>query len=136
MYRIIPYAAFNFYAYEQYRSTITRVLSRHVVTLPNGTTRVPPWMDLIAGSAAGATAVLATYPLDLVRTRMAWSSERVGGSQPHRSSISSTMIGIINREGVIGVYRVRSSAFVLAGIYWLGHPRKCVFLLSKMMFIG
>ena len=35
---------------------------------------VHPVWDLLAGSAAGATAVVLTYPLDLVRTRMAWSS--------------------------------------------------------------
>lgn len=31
-------------------------------------------VDLLAGSAAGATAVLLTYPLDLVRTRLAYQS--------------------------------------------------------------
>lgn len=37
--------------------------------------RVPPVLDLLAGAAAGGTAVLLTYPLDLVRTRLAYSTE-------------------------------------------------------------
>lgn len=36
---------------------------------------MPPVLDLLAGAAAGASAVLTTYPLDLVRTRLAYSSE-------------------------------------------------------------
>ncbi|KAL4540562.1 hypothetical protein Ndes2526A_g03537 [Nannochloris sp. 'desiccata'] len=36
---------------------------------------VSPIVDLLAGSGAGATAVLVTYPLDLVRTRLAYITE-------------------------------------------------------------
>ena len=31
-----------------------------------------PVVDLVAGSAAGGTAVLCTYPLDLARTKLAY----------------------------------------------------------------
>ncbi|GLC68880.1 hypothetical protein PLESTF_000753600 [Pleodorina starrii] len=41
--------------------------------------RPGPALDLVAGSAAGATAVLMTYPLDMVRTRLAWAMD--GASQ-------------------------------------------------------
>jgi solute carrier family 25 protein 16 len=37
--------------------------------------RVPPVLDLLAGSMAGGSAVLVTYPLDLVRTRLAYMTE-------------------------------------------------------------
>ncbi|GIL82119.1 hypothetical protein Vretimale_7123 [Volvox reticuliferus] len=41
--------------------------------------RPGPLIDLVAGSAAGATAVLLTYPLDMVRTRLAWAMNSAPG---------------------------------------------------------
>ncbi|KAK2993414.1 hypothetical protein RJ640_021633 [Escallonia rubra] len=61
--RIVPYAALHFMAYEQYRRWI-------IDTFP-GVGR-GPILDLTAGSFAGGTAVLFTYPLDLVRTKLAY----------------------------------------------------------------
>ena len=46
---------------------------------------------------------------------MVRSLQTVGGAQPHRSSISSRMIGIIKREGAISVYWMQTGDFVLAG---------------------
>ncbi|GFR46022.1 hypothetical protein Agub_g7287 [Astrephomene gubernaculifera] len=40
-----------------------------------GRRRLGSLEELVAGSMAGATAVLATYPLDVVRTRLAWVTE-------------------------------------------------------------
>ena len=76
MLRIVPYAAFNFGAYEQYRS----LLARYVYGSEAETHHIPPILDLLAGSAAGGTAVLMTYPLDLVRTRLAYGTERQRGT--------------------------------------------------------
>ncbi|KAK7852972.1 mitochondrial carrier protein coac1 [Quercus suber] len=61
--RIIPYAALHFMTYEQYRCWILNNYS----ALGTG-----PLIDLLAGSAAGGTAVLCTYPLDLARTKLAY----------------------------------------------------------------
>ena len=49
---------------------------------------VPPMLDLLAGSAAGATAVLVTYPLDLVRTRLAFGLD-ASGSVPATPATSA-----------------------------------------------
>lgn len=49
---------------------------------------VPPVLDLVAGSAAGGSAVLLTYPLDLVRTRLAYMTE--AGAWPQQQSSSSS----------------------------------------------
>ena len=49
--------------YEQYRCWILNNYS----ALGSG-----PLIDLLAGSAAGGTAVLCTYPLDLARTKLAY----------------------------------------------------------------
>lgn len=61
--RIVPYAALHFMTYERYRDWILV----HYSSLGTG-----PIIDLLAGSAAGGTAVLCTYPLDLARTKLAY----------------------------------------------------------------
>lgn len=72
--RVVPYAAFHFTAYENFRG----VLAKRVYGSESHHHHIPPWLDLLAGSAAGATAVLLTYPLDLVRTRLAYGMEGRG----------------------------------------------------------
>ncbi|OWK07711.1 SLC25A16, partial [Cervus elaphus hippelaphus] len=61
MIRIFPYGAIQFMAFEQYKTLITTKLgvSGHV-------------HRLMAGSMAGMTAVICTYPLDMVRVRLAF----------------------------------------------------------------
>eukprot|EP00873_Tetraselmis_striata_P039615 jgi/Tetstr1/459879/TSEL_005221.t1 len=63
--RIIPYSAIHFWAYEHFRRILVSEAQTRGV-------KPGPWLDLLAGSSAGAVAVVLTYPLDLVRTRMAW----------------------------------------------------------------
>lgn len=72
MLRIVPYAAVHFTAYEHFRQLLLDALGDDP-SEPHH--RVSPLLDLVAGSAAGATAVLLTYPLDLVRTRLAYGSD-------------------------------------------------------------
>ena len=103
--RIIPYSALHFGAYEHYRA-------RLVAATGAKPGHVPPTVDLLAGSAAGATAVLVTYPLDLVRTRLAYQmeGERKGGAATVRGVLAAT----VRAEGVRGLYR--GVAPTLAGI--------------------
>jgi hypothetical protein len=61
--RIVPYAALHYMAYEEYRRWI-------ILGFPN--VEQGPILDLVAGSIAGGTAVIYTYPLDLVRTKLAY----------------------------------------------------------------
>nr|CAB3449387.1 unnamed protein product [Digitaria exilis] len=61
--RIVPYAALHYMAYEEYRRWI-------ILGFPN--VEQGPVLDLVAGSIAGGTAVICTYPLDLVRTKLAY----------------------------------------------------------------
>ncbi|KAJ5782494.1 hypothetical protein N7457_004268 [Penicillium paradoxum] len=69
--RIFPYAAIKFLAYEQIRAGI--IPSREQET---------PFRRLISGSLAGATSVCFTYPLELMRVRMAFETR-----QSHRSGL-------------------------------------------------
>jgi len=56
--RIVPYSALHFSAYESYRQSLARVFARHAGVAEDAY-HVVPAVDLLAGSAAGATAVLA-----------------------------------------------------------------------------
>lgn len=63
--RIFPYAAIKFLAYEQIRAVI--IPSKDKET---------PFRRLISGSLAGVTSVFFTYPLEVVRVRMAFETKR------------------------------------------------------------
>lgn len=55
--RIVPYSALHFSAYESYRQALAEMFSRQA-GVPEAEFHVTPAVDLLAGSAAGATAVL------------------------------------------------------------------------------
>ena len=61
MVRIFPYAAIQFMAYEQYKQLLKPHFRRDTHT-----------HKLLAGSMTGVTAVTCTYPLDVVRARLAY----------------------------------------------------------------
>ncbi|GMH13716.1 hypothetical protein Nepgr_015557 [Nepenthes gracilis] len=96
--RIVPYAALHYMTYEQYRRWI-------IQAFPN--VWKGPVLDLVAGSFAGGTAVILTYPLDLVRTKLAY---QVFGSA------KSNVKGLINSERVYkGIFDCFSKTYKEAG---------------------
>uniref|UniRef100_A0A5B7BX01 Graves disease carrier protein n=1 Tax=Davidia involucrata TaxID=16924 RepID=A0A5B7BX01_DAVIN len=106
VFRIVPYAALHFMTYEQYRCWILNNYS----ALGTG-----PVIDLLAGSAAGGTAVLCTYPLDLARTKLAYQVVDTRGSfrngtrsfhaQPAYNGIRNVLKSVYKEGGVRGLYR-------------------------------
>ncbi|CAN6987583.1 unnamed protein product [Brassica rapa subsp. trilocularis] len=84
--RIVPYAALHYMAYEEYRRWI-------IFGFPE-TTR-GPLLDLVAGSFAGGTAVLFTYPLDLVRTKLAY--QVVGSAKAQAKAVTIPLEQIVYR---------------------------------------
>lgn len=112
--RIVPYAALHYMAYEQYR---------HWITLSLPSIGRGPVLDLVAGSFAGGTAVLFTYPLDLVRTKLAYQVvEPTGlnvGGQLHTKTIYKgiydCVLKIYRKGGIRGLYR--GAAPSLYGIF-------------------
>ncbi|KAL3744500.1 hypothetical protein ACJRO7_013720 [Eucalyptus globulus] len=104
--RIVPYAALHFMTYEQYRCWI---LNNYQV-LGSG-----PVIDLLAGSAAGGTAVLCTYPLDLARTKLAYQIKNTGATlgngassvalQPAYDGIKDVLRSVYKEGGMRGLYR-------------------------------
>ncbi|TPX34524.1 hypothetical protein SmJEL517_g02906 [Synchytrium microbalum] len=75
--RIFPYAAVKYMAYEQYKAILmpTPADKSHI-------------RNMIAGSMAGVTSVFVSYPLDLLRVRLAFQSSS------QRTSIVDTMSSI------------------------------------------
>ncbi|TLD26440.1 hypothetical protein PspLS_04729 [Pyricularia sp. CBS 133598] len=67
--RVFPYAAIKFLAYEQIRSAI----------IPDHNHETP-LRRLVSGSLAGITSVFFTYPLEVVRVRLAFETKREGRS--------------------------------------------------------
>eukprot|EP00899_Mesostigma_viride_P002434 jgi/Mesvir1/12191/Mv00428-RA.1 len=114
--RIVPYAAVHFMAYEQYRD----------ILVASGLQDTPR-LDLLAGSVAGCSAVVLTYPLDLVRTRLAvqpapqassWEPHLPSGTitadqlrrqcpqaVPQYRGVADALGGVGRREGFFGLYR-------------------------------
>jgi len=59
--RVVPYAAIQFMAYEKFKKLVNG----------DNPKEAQPFRHLIAGSLAGMTSVIFTYPLDLIRARLA-----------------------------------------------------------------
>lgn len=80
--RIVPYSAVQFTTYEQIKKFFTR----------NGTATLDTPKRLTAGALAGITSVCATYPLDLVRSRLAivTASVNLSSQAPQVSSAAAT----------------------------------------------
>ncbi|XP_044361929.1 mitochondrial carrier protein CoAc2-like [Triticum aestivum] len=100
--RIVPYAALHYMAYEEYRRWI-------ILGFPN--VQQGPVLDLVAGSIAGGTAVVSTYPLDLVRTKMAYQvkgavslSLREPTEQVYKG-ILDCLKTVYRQNGLKGLYR-------------------------------
>lgn len=67
--RIFPYAAIKFLAYEQIRA----------IVIPNKD-KETPIRRLVSGSLAGVTSVFFTYPLEVIRVRLAFETRKEGRS--------------------------------------------------------
>ncbi|XP_061550045.1 mitochondrial coenzyme A transporter SLC25A42 isoform X3 [Phycodurus eques] len=92
MVRVIPYAAIQFCAHEQYKSLLGDYYGFQGKVLP-------PLPRLLAGSMAGITAAMLTYPLDMVRARMAVTPKEM------YSNILHVFVRISREEGLKTLYR-------------------------------
>ncbi|XP_020216978.1 mitochondrial substrate carrier family protein B [Cajanus cajan] len=92
----LPYSAVNFYAYERYKNLLHSVMGENV----NGNSSANLLVHFVGGGLAGITAASATYPLDLVRTRLA--AQR---SIMYYRGISHAFSTICREEGFLGLYK-------------------------------
>lgn len=97
MVRIFPYAAIQFMSYEQYKRLLRPYFDQSTHT-----------SKLLAGCLTGITAVTFTYPLDVVRARMAFQVH-----ERQYISIIHTLTSIPKQEGgFIALYRGFSSTIL------------------------
>ncbi|XP_029905887.1 mitochondrial coenzyme A transporter SLC25A42-like [Myripristis murdjan] len=92
MVRVIPYAAIQFCSHEQYKGLLGSYYGFQGKALP-------PFPRFLAGSLAGTTAAMLTYPLDMVRARMAVTAREM------YSNIMHVFVRISQEEGVRTLYR-------------------------------
>ncbi|MCJ1417788.1 hypothetical protein MMC32_004133 [Xylographa parallela] len=96
--RIFPYAAIKFLAYEQIRSVIIK-----------DKTHETPIRRLVSGSLAGITSVFFTYPLEVIRVRLAFETRKDA-----RSSLSSICKQIYNEHPPPPAHAISQSAAAVA----------------------
>ncbi|XP_062167819.1 LOW QUALITY PROTEIN: uncharacterized protein LOC133874010 [Alnus glutinosa] len=92
----LPYSAVNFYTYERYKDLLQLVLGEN----RRGSTGSNICVHFVSGGLAGITAASATYPLDLVRTRLAAQTNAI-----YYKGISHSFNTICRDEGFRGLYK-------------------------------
>ncbi|XP_034439399.1 mitochondrial coenzyme A transporter SLC25A42-like [Hippoglossus hippoglossus] len=92
MVRVMPYAAIQFCSHDQYKKKLGNYYGYQGKALP-------PFPRFLAGSLAGTTAAMLTYPLDMVRARMAVTAKEM------YCNIMHVFVRISQEEGVKTLYR-------------------------------
>lgn len=105
--RIFPYSAVQFVVYEWFKKHI------FLVDGSLGKEQLQNWQRLVAGAACGGCSVIATYPLDLVRTRLSIQTAnlaKLSKSKAHNLAKPPGVIELLAKTyreegGVKGLYR-------------------------------
>ncbi|WVZ06276.1 hypothetical protein V8G54_019622 [Vigna mungo] len=92
----LPYSAVNFYAYERYKNLLHIYLGEN----HRGNTSADLFVHFVGGGLSGITSATATYPLDLVRTRLAAQRSSI-----YYRGISHAFNTICREEGFLGLYK-------------------------------
>ncbi|XP_078115414.1 mitochondrial coenzyme A transporter SLC25A42-like [Sander vitreus] len=92
MVRVMPYAALQFCSHDQYKKLLGSYYGYQGKALP-------PFPRFLAGSLAGTTAAMLTYPLDMARARMAVTAREM------YSNIMHVFVRISQEEGIRTLYR-------------------------------
>lgn len=113
--RIMPYSAVQFASYEQFKKLFTQ----------NGQVPLNTPLRLTAGALAGICSVCATYPLDLVRSRISIVSASIGNTANATVNIQQgsggTATATLIRQKELGVLGMTMKVFKeeggLRGLY-------------------
>lgn len=92
--RIFPASAIQFASFTQYKRIIAWLYPQDDVE------KLSPLQLLSAGSLAGATSLLFTYPLELVRARLSVTS-----AAQLKTGLVGTLVDIVRAGGVRGAYK-------------------------------
>ncbi|XP_068652994.1 adenine nucleotide transporter BT1, chloroplastic/mitochondrial-like [Aristolochia californica] len=90
---VVPYAATNYFAYETLRKTYRKVFKQE---------EIGNIATLLIGSAAGAFASSATFPLEVARKQMQVGA--ISGRQVYKNMLHA-LVSILEQEGLPGLYR-------------------------------
>ncbi|KAK4790672.1 hypothetical protein SAY86_017976 [Trapa natans] len=103
----LPYSSVNFYAYEQYKKILHTApgLEKY-----RNNVSAEISMHFVCGGLAGVTAATATYPLDLVRTRLAAQTNAI-----YYRGIRHALRTIIMDEGHLGLYKGLGATLLTVG---------------------
>ncbi|XP_068644073.1 uncharacterized protein [Aristolochia californica] len=93
----LPYSSISFYAYERYKNFFQSLLG---LEGHRENVSADLCVRLLGGGLSGITAATLTYPLDLVRTRLAAQTNVV-----YYRGISHTLYTICRDEGIKGLYK-------------------------------
>ncbi|CAH9133427.1 unnamed protein product [Cuscuta epithymum] len=133
----LPYSSISFYAFERYKNLLQFMLG---VQSQGENLSADLCVRLVGGGLSGITAASVTYPLDLVRTRLAAQTSTV-----YYRGIWHTLNTIKREEGVRGLYRglgatllgvgpnlaISFSVYDTARTYWQIHrPGDSIVLVS------
>ncbi|GAU42418.1 hypothetical protein TSUD_247600 [Trifolium subterraneum] len=103
----LPYSSVNFYSYEHYKK-----LLRTVPQLESHKDNVSAdlCIHFVGGGLAGITAATSTYPLDLVRTRLAAQTNFT-----YYRGIGHALQTIVKEEGLFGLYKGLGTTLLTVG---------------------
>ncbi|CAO2817144.1 unnamed protein product [Amaranthus hypochondriacus] len=103
----LPYSSISFYSYEQYKNLLQSLPGLEINSKYIG---APIFVRLAGGFLAGVTAASATYPLDLVRTRLAAQTNVL-----YYKGIGHALHTICKEEGVRGLYKGLGATLLSVG---------------------
>ncbi|KAM5560248.1 hypothetical protein ABKV19_021429 [Rosa sericea] len=92
----LPYSSVSFYAYERYKKLLHSTIGEDL----RGNATANMCVHFLGGGMAGITAASATYPLDLVRTRLAAQTNAL-----YYRGIGHAFHTICREEGFLGLYK-------------------------------
>ncbi|CAN6471570.1 unnamed protein product [Victoria cruziana] len=93
----LPYSSISFYAYERYKNFLQSI---PLLDKDRENASADLFVRLVGGGLAGITAASITYPLDLVRTRLAAQTNVI-----YYRGISHALYTICRDEGLRGLYK-------------------------------
>lgn len=131
-----PFSAINFYVYEGVMDLLNgpqRLSDEDEDDISNDK-EVSTFSRLVAGAAAGTTACVACYPLDLVRTRLTTQLEN---KESYRG-ITDAFVKIVNNEGFVGLYAGLAPTLMVAvpnfSISWMVYGSLKEYALEDELF--